>query len=322
MKKNVEETIKLIKDDIVKVTEPDFEEVAKVIRAIKGEERSMKQFAKDTGISAPTLSRIINGKVTKPMSIESMLLIAINAHDESKSQELFYELARANGYMSRGEQEKVKAKFKLKKAMQSLYSIREDTMSMVIKGALFERGASLGSQILENRKGKLPTELGYSVKYDFDLDITGDIGEYRWVFFCIPHRCNDWENIKGPDIKELNNQLMRQVSPIFVTDSWNPEKYKDYKVSFCFIDELLYDSFSKATGNAKFNNRFSIILLDDDKGRFVKEMKYEAANYKEEMSPLDLPTISGRAFPGAGIAEEMMAEEINFIEETDAGEGK
>ena len=313
---DIRAALKEIEQDLVKVTEPDYEEIGNLIREIKGEKRTMKQFARDTGISAPTLSRIMNGKVTKPISVENMVSLASHAADQSKAVGLMFQLARANGYMSRGEQQALKTKFKLKAALRQLHRSREEMMSMVIKGALFERGCGMDPQVLEPRDGELPTSIRVPLKYDFDLDISGEVGEYRWAFFCIPQRREDWKD-ENIDLDRMTRQLVREVSPIFVTDSWQPELYKDYKISFCFADEVLYELFNLSINQAKFNNRFSVILIDDDHCRFMEERVCESARYEDTKSLLSLPPTVGLSFSDREILDGIGDDEFTFIEEAD-----
>ena len=54
---------------------PDYAALANCVNRAKGPNRTMAQFAEDTGISASTLSRIVNMNIKKPMAIDLIIKI-------------------------------------------------------------------------------------------------------------------------------------------------------------------------------------------------------------------------------------------------------
>ena len=65
-----EVTIDEFMNDYEQIRTPDFARIASYVNHAKGSERNMAQFAEATGIGASTLSRIVNGRSTKPLSKE------------------------------------------------------------------------------------------------------------------------------------------------------------------------------------------------------------------------------------------------------------
>ena len=100
-----------------------------------------------------------------------------------------------------------------------------------------------------------------------------------------------------------------------------PELYKDYKISFCFADDTLYDLFLLSLSQAKFNNRFSAILINDGKCRFEEEHQFESADHSDETSLLDLPPTIGISYSDNGVVEELTGNDFIFIEDVDDEEG-
>ena len=72
--------------EFVSVRIPDKMLIASLINKAKGS-RNMAQLAEVCGVSASTLSRAVNGKITKPMSVE--LIKSISEHAETKDDSFF-----------------------------------------------------------------------------------------------------------------------------------------------------------------------------------------------------------------------------------------
>ena len=134
----MDENIKALEADFVLVSEPDAETVAKLVLEAKGEERTMKEFAEATGISAPTLSRIVNGKITRPMSVINMLRVIDKSVEESSAN--FFALARANGYMSKSEQRAIRDRVQVRKQKNGVYMTVKELMSLIVKAGFVDRG--------------------------------------------------------------------------------------------------------------------------------------------------------------------------------------
>lgn len=67
----------------VRVCPPNKERLAELTLKAKGEKRSLNEFASACGVSASTLSRVINQKTTKPNSDDLIAAIAENADPDS-----------------------------------------------------------------------------------------------------------------------------------------------------------------------------------------------------------------------------------------------
>lgn len=69
--------------DYVRISPPNKEKLAELTLRAKGESRSLTEFANTCGVSASTLSRVINQKTTRPNSDDLIAAIAENADPDS-----------------------------------------------------------------------------------------------------------------------------------------------------------------------------------------------------------------------------------------------
>lgn len=69
--------------EYVRVCQPNKERLAELTLKAKGESRSLTEFANACGVSASTLSRVINQKTTRPNSDDLIAAIAENADPDS-----------------------------------------------------------------------------------------------------------------------------------------------------------------------------------------------------------------------------------------------
>lgn len=315
-RKELDRNIQILKDDFVLVSEPDAQEVASIVLNAKGEGRTMKEFAEATGISAPTLSRIANGKISKPMSVENMLRIIEKSVDESSAN--FFALVRANGYISKSEQKAIRDRLHMRKARQGFQVTVKGLMSLLIKAAFVDRGCSMDANVLDDNPGGLESVFEHMPKYDFNLRTEYKDGEFDWVFYLIPHSSEDYVTEKF-DVDKLGCQILRELSPVFMTDAWKPELYADKKITFALIDKDLYEVFYEYLSQARFNNRFSICLLNTDTGR-VEETSFRTTDNKPNESLFDLPPILSATFTEDGVASEIMGNDFLFFESGEEGD--
>ena len=314
-KKELDRNIQILKDDFVLVSDPDAEEVASIVMNAKGEERTMKEFAEATGISAPTLSRIVNGKISKPMSVENMLRIIDKSVEESSAN--FFALVRANGYISKSEQKAIRDRQHVRKARQGLQVTVKGLMSLIIKAAFVDRGCATDVTVLGDNPGGLESMFEHAPKYDFNLKTQYEDDKYDWVFYLLPYSSEDYVTERF-SVDKLGCQILRELSPIFMTDAWKPELYSDTKITFALIDRDLYKIFYGYLSQAKFNNRFSICLLNTDTGK-VEETSFETVDKKHNKNLFDLPPIMSASFLEDSVANEIMGNDFLFFESGEEG---
>jgi len=309
-KTEMENNIKVLEDDFVQVSEPDGDAIASILAKAKGDERTWKEYAEETGISAPTLSRWANGKISRPMSVEAMLKIIDKSTDECAAN--FFELARVNGYLSKAEQKAIRDRMEVRKQRQGVMVTVKNLMSLIVKAGLVDRGCTTDTTILEDNPGGLESLFESVPKYDFNFRTAYKKEEYDWVFYLLPQTAENYATGKySADM--MICQIIRELSPIFMTDSWKPEMYEKTKISFGFIDKDLYELFVGYMTKANFNNRFSACLLNSDTNK-VEETCFESSKYDNSESPFDLPPILSMSMMEDGIADEIMGNDYLYFE--------
>lgn len=253
---------------------PDYALIADLVNRAKGPERSMAQFAEDSGIGASTLSRIVNMLIKKPLSVDILIKIFESRADET-DEYLLDSLARANGMYPKEYAERTKKR-------NDFAARRNEEMSRarMMKNALIAGVAACGLPLAQvaNSPRPCPMEIPtlYPRKYgDFLLDIksasnTSPITD--WAFYLYPHLLeqSDVERRRSP--KSMVQDIIERISVWFMLDAWNPDEVRGMKVSFVFVDEELFYEFVDALQGARLNNEMSAILMDPQSYAILKEV--------------------------------------------------
>lgn len=263
---------------------PDMANVAAKVNDAKGPSRTMAQFADDCGTSASTLSRIVNMKNTRPMSIE--LMLAVVEKKAPTSDLTIVELLRANGYrptielkkedLNWEDVDKDKLLESIKKEMQEreLLNNRARSIKNLLSNELLIRGATVsvhGRSFDEDEDiGELAFSFGLAAVWDI-LYRVNILGEYEcWVIGIVPVTTED--NDSEEYLEDMTWAVLKNFSPLFVTDQWESETLKGKKVTIVFSDEKLMNAVQEKLSNARFNNSFSLMLVDLHKVVIVKEV--------------------------------------------------
>ena len=267
--------------DFVWVMAPNEEDVAEIVKKSKGNRRSLREFSKVTGISLAKLSRIVNGQISRPLSVDTIIDIALNS--ELDSPKVISDLARANGYMSKTEHSKFLLNAKLRDARDEHFELTESFMRTIIIGEMLQRGLKFDWDW-----GDLLVVSGQRVKYNLDLMVATASESYKWVFFCYPQSVEDFKT-EGFTAEKISNIIFRDISSVLLTDAWMPKQYENYKISFCFLDKAICDKFFQTINYGQFNNEFSVISFDS-KGEKL-ECEYTLQGKTKRESLLDLPIV-------------------------------
>lgn len=304
-----DESYKTLVDNYVLINKPDATRVAVIVKQAIGSDRSNKAFAALIGVNEVALSRMCNGRITKAMSIETIIKIFENQAHPPKGEfpvDVF-ELLEANGYVSKEEQKNNAAAKELKKSRLSAFRAERELMSMIIKVALFDRGIELKQSDYEYTKGHVDTIIGNQRRCDFATTMGFEGEHYIGVFFTIPQKYEDFTfNGCQSSVEDIMRNLMNELSSIFLSDAWDTEYYDQLKLHFCFVEKQFYDVFVDKLKNAPFNSRFSAILMDDENLRIVEEYSFESLVHEGKNSNFfDRPVIRGVSFEDDDVADEI-----------------
>lgn len=262
--------------EYTRVFEPDKEALAKLLAECKGEQRTMAQFAGAVGVSAPTLSRISNGNIIKPLSEDILKSIYAN-RDLSCTVELD-DLYRANGLVPKEERDRMAHGVETRRLAQSLRDIAQQT----IINELLYKGHTIKADISRGLGGRLSfskfrnEEASDNLYFSFDLAITlpefHDLSE--WLFLImLPPMQNSSMGFRSLE-QEARFQVRRSLqikNNVFLIDAWQPERFAGIKFSWVFLDKYSYNAFKEFAKSAKLNTAMSMILIDPNEKIVLKE---------------------------------------------------
>ncbi len=253
---------------------PDYAALANCVNRAKGPNRTMAQFAEDTGISASTLSRIVNMNIKKPMAIDLIIKIFEKRADQ-EDEYLLESMARANGLMSQDYAERLQAR-------TSIMARRNDEINreLMMKNAIIAGVVACGMPVARVvntpllRKSELhplqPSRVG-----DFVLmlqDGSNMAGVNQWAFFLFPQLIDESEDERRRPAYHNVRYILEKLNSWFVLDAWAPEYMAGMKLSFAFLDTQLFNQFCEAVQKAKLHTEMTILLLDQSNYSVLTEV--------------------------------------------------
>ena len=258
----------------------DASALAKLVAAAQGK-RTLNQFAEESKVYAPTLSRIKNGATIKrplrPQIIGQIYDYAANKGTDDDNSVTLEKLMNANGFFlpdkidddNLGEDQRTdiaEAKRKAeaqKKADEEREKRREiekeiiEKMKKTVQMNLWKKGYMVG-QSEENFRIYLGKTDVYEV-FNRGSD-TSEIWYFKYLL-------DTENNVKWAE------RTIRLHANTFLQDLWNPEEGRKKRYSFVFSCAEFYKAFWDALKkhNAVVNNYFSTILVDTEKETVIRE---------------------------------------------------
>ena len=271
--------------EYIQARTPDKMRLAQYVNRAKGPNRTMAEFADSCGVSASTLSRIVNCKITKPVAEELIRAIVKNADPE---QQIDLDLVMgANGMVSKDFHEtRTQNMYNHWERRDAQISLETD-MKNIISEELFSREKMLlfyqrvPSELLPENKFKLRRPSSFAVHilgYEPKL----------WNFITAPYAMGI---VDERDRRMLMMRLMERYSGWFLHDAWEPEALKDIKTSFAFADLEIYQEFRELINGVKVNSYMSIILIDPEKREVAEEYQLPRNDGKEFISIFSEPKV-------------------------------
>lgn len=262
--------------EYVQVRTPDKAALANCVIRAKGPERTMAQFADDCQVSASTLSRIVNSKITNPLSVE--LIVKIFENRATQEDDFLLEaLAHANGLHSKDYANRVNSRNSPAHRRNEEIS-RANMMKNIIVSEIVDQGLPI-KKILDSRVIRPDSEAPSIYprrRIDFSLALDEDelhSSTNMWAFFLYPYvPSQETDHTMMSDRKYIVNNLLDKVSRWFLMDAWYPKSLANMKTSFTFVDQELFYSFSAALQNASLNSEMTVLLIDMESYRVVNEV--------------------------------------------------
>lgn len=243
---------------------PDYAALANCVNRAKGPNRTMAQFAEDTGVSASTLSRIVNMNIKKPLSVDLIIKI-FEKRAEQEDEFLLESMAHANGLLSPAFAARVQARESM-----GLRRNAEINRELMMKNAIIAGVVACGMPIAQvintplMRRSELPPIMPARVG-DFVLRLQSDKNISKvnqWSFFLFPQIVEEPNDERRRPVQMVARYVLEKLSPWFVLDAWEPERLAGMKLSFAFVDAQLFEAFKEAVLNAKLHTEMTILLLD------------------------------------------------------------
>ena len=251
--------------EYTQVYSPDKELLAQIVTAAKGPDRSMAQFADETKVGASTLSRIVNQRITKPISVEALESIYENRASGCKITKA--QMMRANGMVLTEEYERRRNQARIRREDTI---VREGTIRKIIPDELFARNVSIQRLPVSEKNDTAESNLFNDfIVCDMVIEVTDDNHRYPWGF-------NILASVTTSDQKEDEarwyvRSAIRRYAVLFLIDAWETESFNDMKLSFVFADELIYRMFVNSLKEKPIRNRFTAILVDAGGGAVIDE---------------------------------------------------
>ena len=249
---------------------PSTARLAELITLAKGPDRSMAELAAVCNVSPATLSRAINQKFTKPMSVELLQAIANNAADTSKVR--LFDLLVANGMRKKGMRPS-----SIHMRMQRSRQRVKDAIDLVVR-TLLEQGATIA---LKNDRSSLleKSATGYRMYWEAVIDTEFFSKCKQWKIAVFPYMRADTDETRLGNQRWHLQRHQESLARYFLCDLWEPDLLKKSKSTFIFFDEELYTSLCESLSHAKVNNCITLMLIDEEAKKILSE--YQLPGIKE-----------------------------------------
>lgn len=279
-------------DNYMQTRTPDVTELANLIRRAKGVNRTMSEFAALCDVSPSTFSRIANGKITQPLSLDILTKICCNADPDAGVY--IGNLAFANGMVSKD--------FLNRKDRRGLNSLKdeqrfstENEMKNIISAALLERGLAISYQKRIPISEGVPAIASGCGRGNLLVQIQDHeplYWKYKTMSYTGIKRCTaDNSPSEEIDYEYEADFMFHNEAEYFLLDAWDPEKLSKIKMTYVFSDREIYEAFYKKVENAKVHNWISIVLIDLKSRCVIEERFLHRVDGKTCSSVFELPLI-------------------------------
>ena len=240
------------------------------INYAKGKQ-SMAEFARKCGLNPMTLSRAVNSSIKKPLDEKTIRVMA--ECSDLPTEDVLARLMYANGWERNNTEEK------RQRAQQNAREKKErrESVQNIIMRTLFEDGYTISPVFNTDLEYLDPVlkRCGFPLctPVRFALSVQGHDLSF-WNFTDNIFTGIEFEANKKQYKMELEDELfflMTDMKDVFLRDMWEPQAFEDSLYSIVFVNKDLFDAFIKTLKDVKFNNSFSLILLDLDKQQVVEE---------------------------------------------------
>lgn len=233
---------------------PNHKETVHLINEIKGA-RTLRQLSNESDIALATLSRIINGHYTRPLSMKNIKKLSVCSEDPKTMEEL---LLRANGFCT--VEERLKSlDFN---GLQRMSRKQRKDMFTDILTYLFEQGYTF-RKIPDDKQEQFeirskPDVPGVCLFKDLGISVFLPEQNLTWYFIPILYDHKE----KEADIETFIGLLIKEYALLFFLENQLPETFKNIKFTFCFLDKVCCKQFSCILARTK-RVHFSTMIIEN-----------------------------------------------------------
>ncbi len=255
---------------------PDTEELAFLVSAAKGPNRSMAEFSRACKVKGPsTFSRIVNELIDKPLSDELLIAIAQNAADPGKVT--FDMLMRANGKIPKDETSGGIPNSEL--TNRKLYRSQSEKIK-IIKDIIVQHYLDKGCPVMIHPdyllSEKIPaSSYGLTIPSDFVLHIQGRDPLFWNYTVDFTDRTGYSTKSANNDIAKLMVEPMKKYYSLFLRDAWEPESLKDFKNMIIFTEHQAFVMFKILLKDIKVNTPISAMYVNAEEKKIDMEFVLE-----------------------------------------------
>lgn len=283
----------LCEENYIQSRVPDIVALGNLLKMGKGANRTMAEYAKECGASPSTFSRIATGKITQPLSFET--LINIWKYADPSSRLGFIDLTKANGLVGRDFAEKKERRRPGSFERDEEQFSAEREMKNIVTEELLERGLSIQQQKRIHIDENIPAIMSGAGRAGMILRIQGYEPKYWNIramsYVGIKRVTVGQEPAPGIDFECEADFMFRDCAEMFLKDLWEPDRTKDIKMSFLFMDKETLEAFWRNLRYAKVNGCFSLILVDRERQTVIEERFVPRIDGTTPSSLFDLPMV-------------------------------
>lgn len=262
---------------------PDKMRLANLINMAKGPNRTMAQFAELCNVSASTLSRAVNGKITKPLAQELIYALVENAAEEMSLDSFM----RANGMLEKEmvERRAMRGHDPYERRQRDLD--REIIVKNTISSELLNRGKLIRFFLRLPDRENVQSKFAFNHMSSFAVWLEDE--RIMWNFIVRPTILSE---VEDRDRRFFRMHTMDRLTKLFLADAWEPEFFAGMRTSIAFLDKEFYDEQVAMFGQAQVNTDISLILIDAEKEEVLEEFAIPKKNGDSKESIFASPVIN------------------------------